>query len=71
MALGGVPYYWSKLRKGLSLPQNINQMFLHQNKSKIGERFILRIKISWLFVEIVMFEIRYVEVEDKEFWEKE
>ncbi len=27
MILGGVPYYWSFLKKGLSLPQNIDQMF--------------------------------------------
>jgi hypothetical protein len=27
MVLGGVPYYWAYLRKGLSLPQNIDAMF--------------------------------------------
>lgn len=37
MALGGVPYYWSKLRKGLSMPQNINQMFFADNAALEGE----------------------------------
>ena len=27
MIIGGVPYYWSLLRKGLSLPQNIDELF--------------------------------------------
>lgn len=27
MILGGVPYYWSLLKKGKSLPQNIDEMF--------------------------------------------
>jgi len=27
MILGGVPYYWSLLRKGKSLPQNIDELF--------------------------------------------
>lgn len=27
MILGGVPYYWSLLQKGLSLPQNIDRLF--------------------------------------------
>ncbi len=31
MVLGGVPYYWSLLKKGLSLPQNIDELFFKDN----------------------------------------
>ena len=31
MAMGGVPYYWSLLRKELSLSQNIDQIFFAEN----------------------------------------
>ena len=31
MILGGVPYYWSLLKKGLSLPQNIDALFFKEN----------------------------------------
>lgn len=30
MILGGVPYYWSLLKKGKSLPQNIDDMFFRE-----------------------------------------
>lgn len=30
MILGGVPYYWSLLKKGLSLPQNIDELFFKE-----------------------------------------
>ena len=31
MILGGVPYYWSLLKKGRSLPQNIDDLFFREN----------------------------------------
>lgn len=31
MILGGIPYYWSFLKKGLSLSQNIDQMMFSEN----------------------------------------
>lgn len=31
MILGGVPYYWSLLKKGLSLPQNIDALFFWED----------------------------------------
>ena len=31
MVLGGVPYYWSLLKKGKSLPQNIDDLFFKEN----------------------------------------
>ena len=31
MILGGIPYYWSLLRKGRSLPQNIDDLFFKEN----------------------------------------
>ena len=31
MILGGIPYYWSFLKKGLSVAQNIDQLFFSEN----------------------------------------
>ena len=31
MIIGGVPYYWSLLKKGKSLPQNIDDLFFREN----------------------------------------
>jgi len=31
MALGGIPYYWTLLEKGASLPQNFNRLFFAEN----------------------------------------
>jgi AAA+ ATPase superfamily predicted ATPase len=31
MIFGGVPYYWSLLKKGKSLPQNIDELFFREN----------------------------------------
>lgn len=31
MIMGGVPYYWSLLQKGKSLPQNIDRLFFSEN----------------------------------------
>ena len=37
MILGGVPYYWSLLKKGKSLPQNIDKLFFKENASLENE----------------------------------
>ena len=37
MILGGVPYYWSLLKKGKSLPQNIDELFFREGASLEGE----------------------------------
>ncbi|MCF0116147.1 MAG: ATP-binding protein [Erysipelotrichaceae bacterium] len=37
MALGGIPYYWSQLKRGLSLPQNIDQLFFEKDAALEGE----------------------------------
>lgn len=37
MILGGVPYYWSLLKKGKSLPQNIDELFFKNNAPLQGE----------------------------------
>lgn len=38
MIMGGVPYYWSHIQKGLSLSQNIDQMFFVQD-APLDEEF--------------------------------
>lgn len=37
MILGGVAFYWSRLKKGLSVPQNIDNMFFSDNGILKGE----------------------------------
>jgi len=37
MILGGVPYYWTFMEKGKSLPQNIDHMFFEENAVLEGE----------------------------------
>lgn len=38
MVMGGVPYYWGLLKKGLSLSQNIDQLFFNEN-SQLKDEF--------------------------------
>ena len=38
MILGGVPFYWSLLKKGQSLPQNIDYLFFHE-KAPLSNEF--------------------------------
>ena len=38
MVLGGIPYYWSYLRRGESLPQNFDRMFFSQ-KGELSAEF--------------------------------
>ena len=37
MILGGVPYYWSLLKKGISVARNIDEMFFAENARLEGE----------------------------------
>lgn len=38
MVMGGVPYYWGLLKKGLSLSQNIDELFFNEN-SQLKDEF--------------------------------
>lgn len=38
MAVGGVPFYLSKMKKGLSLPQNIDHLFFH-DKGELRQEY--------------------------------
>ena len=40
MVLGGIPFYWSMLEKGLSLAQNIDKIFFAKN-GKLSNEFNL------------------------------
>ena len=40
MVLGGIPFYWNLLEKGLSLAQNIDKIFFAKN-SKLANEFNL------------------------------
>ena len=37
MAIGGIPYYWSCLQKGLSVQQNMDQLFFAEDAALCGE----------------------------------
>ena len=42
MVIGGVPFYWSLLKRGFSLPQNIDRLFFQENgklRHEYGELF--------------------------------
>ena len=38
MIMGGIPYYWSKLKRGKSLAQNIDRLFFMQDGELRNER---------------------------------
>ncbi len=43
MVFGGIPFYWSLLKKGLGLPQNIDRLFFQENgklKNEFDELFL-------------------------------
>lgn len=37
MAIGGIPYYWSFMQKGLSVAQNLDRMFFEEDGELAGE----------------------------------
>lgn len=55
MVMGGVPLYWSKLDKGKSLAQNINDIFLAEN----GE---LRYEFNDLYSSIFTHPEKYIKI---------
>ena len=55
MIMGGIPYYWSKLKRGKSLPQNIDRLFFARN----GE---LRNEFSQLYASLFNHSEAYIEV---------
>jgi len=55
MILGGVPYYWSLLRKELSMPQNIDRMFF-------AEGAILKDEFEYLFKSLFKNPTPYIAV---------
>lgn len=55
MVMGGIPLYWSKLNKGKSLAQNINDLFLSEN----GE---LRYEFNDLYSSIFNHPEKYIKI---------
>ena len=55
MVFGGVPYYWTFIRKGLSVPQNIDQMFFSENAP-------LRDEFDYLFASIFKRPEKYLSI---------
>jgi hypothetical protein len=41
MIMGGIPYYWSLLEKGLSMSQNIDNLFFSKNSEALSREFDL------------------------------
>lgn len=55
MIMGGIPYYWSKLKRGKSLAQNIDRLFFMQD----GE---LRNEFSQLYASLFNHPEPYIEI---------
>ena len=55
MIMGGIPYYWSKLKRGKSLAQNIDRLFFAQD----GE---LRNEFSQLYASLFNHPEPYIEI---------
>jgi len=55
MVLGGVPYYWSKIDKSKSLPQNIDAMFFAENP-------ILENEFEYLFSSVFRTPEPYIKI---------
>lgn len=55
MAMGGVPYYWTKLSPSKSIGQNINDVFLHEE----GE---LRNEFNYIYSSMFYTPERYIKV---------
>ena len=56
MIMGGVPYYWSLLEKGLSLAQNIDRIFFAKNgklSKEFGQLYKSLFKSPDIYIEIV------------------
>jgi hypothetical protein len=55
MIMSGVPYYWTHLRKGLSLLQNIDAMFFAHEAS-------LREEFDYLFSSLFRYPADYLAI---------
>lgn len=55
MVLGGVPFYWDKMRKGLSLSSNIDRLF-------VGEEAPLQKEYDHLFKALFDFPETYIKI---------
>lgn len=55
MIMGGVPYYWSLLQKGLSLPQNVDRIFFERDA-------VLKDEFRYLYSSLFKNPNKYVEI---------
>ena len=55
MIMGGVPYYWSLLQKGLSLPQNIDKIFFERDA-------VLRDEFKYLYSSLFTHPEKYIDI---------
>jgi len=55
MILGGVAYYWSLLQRGLSLPQNIDEMFF-------SRKALLKNEFEYLYASIFKNPQKYMDI---------
>lgn len=55
MVMGGMPYYWSKLDPTMSMPQNINDLFLKENG-------VLRDEFNFIYASIFNRPEKYIKV---------
>ena len=56
MALGGIPYYWRNLTRGVSLPQNFDNMFFSESgplRKEFGELYSSLFKNATSYVKVV------------------
>lgn len=55
MVLGGIPYYWSLLTKGLSVSQNIDKLFFNEGG-------VLRNEINNLYAALFQSPVKYLKI---------
>ena len=56
MIFGGIPYYWSLLRKGLSLAQNVDYLFFHESgalRNEFGNLYAALFRNSDKYVQLM------------------
>ena len=56
MVLGGIPYYWSLLQRGMSIDQNIDELFFEENGSlrhEFGELYASLFKNPGPYIDVV------------------
>lgn len=55
MVLGGIPFYWSLMQRGMSLDQNIDELFFSENG-------ILRHEFNELYASLFRYPEQYIDV---------